>query len=181
MKQYPYSRRCRQCQGLFDATGPNDHFCSIPCKFTAKMSTYFPDGLPPQDVCWEWPGSRSKFGYGRFRYTAALKIGAHRVAAMIKYGGIPDGICVMHSCDNPACVNPAHLFLGTLADNNRDRAKKGRSRDQRGEKHHNNKLTSADVLEIRQSTLSQVELANLYGVSSPTICDIVSRRTWKHI
>lgn len=181
MPKYPYSRKCRQCQEYFSATSPNDHFCSIECKFAHKMADYFPDGTPPETDCWEWPGGRNKLGYGRFRYTKARKLGAHRVAAIVKFGPIPPSVCVMHRCDNPACVNPAHLELGTVALNNKDRAKKGRNRDQCGEKHNNAKLTETSVKFIRNAADPPAALADRYGVSVGTIYDILARRTWGHI
>lgn len=80
------------------------------------------------EECWEWTASRKERGYGVFsrpgHNNGALK--AHRVSWELANGPIPDGLCVLHRCDNPPCVNPAHLFLGTIADNNRDMSLKGR-------------------------------------------------------
>lgn len=81
--------------------------------------------------CWEFQGSRSqKMGHGRIALDDGRIRGAHRAAYELAVGPVPDGMCVLHACDNPPCVNPAHLWLGTMADNNHDRSAKGRSRNQ---------------------------------------------------
>lgn len=79
-----------------------------------------------QDGCWEWQGHRQRSGYGGLTVGNKHRL-AHRVAWEVTYGPIPDGLCVLHRCDNPPCCNPAHLWLGTKAQNNADRAVKGRS------------------------------------------------------
>jgi HNH endonuclease len=80
--------------------------------------------------CWGWRGATFRFGYGKVKLWDGTRTTAHRVSYQIHYGPIPDGMFVCHHCDNPPCTNPEHLFLGTGADNNRDMAKKGRSRNQ---------------------------------------------------
>ena len=78
------------------------------------------------DGCWEWKRSKTKFGYGQFTVNK-IHILAHRMAYAIFYGEVPTSLCVLHRCDNPSCVNPEHLFLGTYLDNNRDMSLKRRS------------------------------------------------------
>lgn len=108
---------------------------------------------------------------------------AHRIAFILEYGSIPKGNYVLHRCDNPACVRPSHLWLGTLADNNADMAAKGRARGKvmLGCTNPKAKLTEAAVKEIRASESPLVELARKYGVSATTIGYVRRGRIWKHV
>lgn len=137
----------------------------------------------PND-CWEWLKSRHNAGWhGQWRASDGRIELAHRAAWRLMRGEIPLGLCVLHKCDNPGCVNPAHLFLGTQSDNASDMWSKGRARPvtNKGEKHGNAKLTADLVRDIRSSKESGVELARRLGLTTTTICDIRKRRTWKHI
>ena len=129
------------------------------------------------DECWEWVGGKNSHGYGATcidgRYEAA-----HRASWILHFGRIPEGLCVLHHCDNRACVNPAHLFLGTNRDNTIDMYAKGRQGDIKGEKHPNAKLTVSDVLEIRKSPLTGTKLGELYGVGQSTINAIKKHKRW---
>ncbi len=98
-----------------------------------------------QDECWLWAAGRDKGGYGKFRLGATQL--AHRASYELFVGEIPPDKCVLHSCDVRACVNPHHLWLGTLAENNQDRARKGRSARVAGEQSPRAKLTTDDVLQ----------------------------------
>jgi hypothetical protein len=106
---------------------------------------------------------------------------AHRVAWINHYGDIPDGLCVCHKCDTPACVNPSHLFLGTQGENINDSASKGRLFVPRGETNGSAKLTEKDVLSIRADNRIQKEIAADHGVSPSIVGHIKTRRRWGHI
>ena len=148
------------------------------------------------DACWPWTTSKDKHGYGRVwegkRYTRA-----HRRAHELENGAIPDGIIVCHSCDNPRCCNPAHLWLGTHADNAADRDTKGRSargeahgarrhpdRMARGEAHGRTKLTAVDVAAIRaarSSGFTYVNIGRMFSISQTQARNIALKLKWKHL
>ena len=135
--------------------------------------------------CWNWQACRDTKGYGVFLYNGK-NWAAHRLACVAVGRTIPEGMGVLHSCDNPSCVNPAHLWFGTQADNVKDRVQKGRkgpSNAVHGEKHYGSKLTEEDVRFIRNNWPSSTdsELATLFGVSRQVIWHVASRRTWKHV
>ena len=90
----------------------------------------------PMSGCWIWTGMANEAGYGRYRPDGRKKVFAHRAAFEMHKGAIPDGAMVCHVCDNPACVNPDHLYLGSAADNMRDKVARGRSRNQNSVKTH---------------------------------------------
>lgn len=118
--------------------------------------------------CWEWTASRLPRGYGRFSL-GGKQVGAHRVSWELHHGAIPSGLAVLHRCDNPPCVRPDHLFLGTLVDNIRDMIRKGRDRKARGIGNGRAKLTDEEVAAIRSEVSggrSQVSVARAFGVSS---------------
>ena len=148
-------------------------------RFWNKVNKDGPNG------CWEWTAAVCRRGYGRFRLDGKLRQ-AHCVSWMLKHGPIPagegyHGTCVLHRCDNRRCVNPAHLFLGTHADNMRDMTEKSRTADRAGESNGNAKLTEADIPTIRADKRIQRVIAAEYGVSPQHIERIKNRKTWKHI
>jgi hypothetical protein len=134
-------------------------------------------------TCWLWNAYRNHDGYGRARHNGK-QTGAHRVSWQLHNGPIPEGLHVCHHCDNPPCVNPAHLFLGTHRDNCVDRMLKGRGGDRKGVKHGRAKLTNEQVHEIRRLRLEGVHafvIAKQFGISWANVYRIASKNTWTHI
>lgn len=131
----------------------------------------------PDGACWPWTGTISGTGYGQMRIGGKYER-AHRIAWFFTHGRWP-ALCVCHRCDNRLCVNPAHLFLGTHADNQADKVAK--ARQARGSAHGRARLTEADVLYIRRSERSVPALATKFGV--PVECIRHARKgiTWKHL
>jgi len=148
-------------------------------------------------TCWNWTGNRDK-GYGKF-WWSGRSITASRFAYERFIGAIPAGMGVLHRCDNPACVRPDHLFVGTTADNTRDAIEKGRfdrfhlkhARKAQGSENNRTKLTEAQVREIRAQyrkgrapyaeATSLRGLARAYGVTKYTIFSVLHGLTWRHL
>lgn len=134
--------------------------------------------------CWVWSGQRKYNGYGMF-YCLVKKHLAHRISWIINNGIIPDGLCVLHHCDNPPCVNPAHLFLGTQQDNSDDMGSKGRRRALRGEDRPQCKLTKEDVMKIRERRRLGERIVSIHKdypfVVCGTIANVTNRLIWKWI
>ena len=136
--------------------------------------------------CWEWQGRLDPYGYGSQYFHGRLQP-AHRIAFMCFNGPIPKGLFVLHKCDNPRCVRPAHLFAGTQTENMHDAANKGRVHRPIGELSGRAVLTTGDVSQIREMYqwhsrgASAPHLADMFGCSVPNIYSIIKRRSWKHI
>lgn len=131
----------------------------------------------PNSGCYLWIAAAGR-RYGHFGMHGKV-IDAHRAAYEIYVSKIPDGKCVLHSCDVPLCVNPAHLFLGTQAENLDDMTRKGRRDCGRNDGHGSAKLTLDQVRAIRADSRSNVDIAMEYGVSDTTISNIRLGITWK--
>jgi hypothetical protein len=131
--------------------------------------------------CWVWLLSKNRHGYGKVANGRGGWMLAHRLAWQLEHGAIPEGMCVCHSCDNRACVNPAHLFLGTHDDNMLDMRLKGRAVGMAGERNARAKLNSNDVRLIRASKETSRVLADLLGVSRAMVCRIRRGNAWRGV
>jgi hypothetical protein len=127
------------------------------------------------DECWEWTGARIQRGYGQVNKLRKHPAGtvASRISYWLANGPFDTTLLVCHKCDRPPCVNPAHLFIGTSADNSHDMVTKGR--------HGRTPLTAQDVADIRASKEKQAVLAARYGVSQPSISNIRRGKHWRHV
>jgi hypothetical protein len=135
------------------------------------------------DGCWMWAGAKHRDGYGFFALGGSSQL-AHRVSWQLENGPIPDGSHVLHRCDNPACVRPGHLFLGTNQDNVTDKMSKGRFRTLRGKEQGCSKLSDGAVREMRAKRASGATYAALgreYGVSDVAARNAVTGGTWSHV
>lgn len=181
----------------------NAKFCSQACYRVARpaepIEIRFWRRVDKSADCWVWTGCVDNRGYGQISTGKTGKhIKTHRLAWELENGSIPEGLCVCHKCDNPPCVRPDHLFLGSKADNNRDMKRKGRQafgdrapsrrnpeRYPRGTGHHYAKLNESIVRDIRsryrQGQATEFALAHEYGVSVGCVSGIVNRKSWKHI
>lgn len=164
---------------------------SVEERFWAKVLK--PIGL---DGCWEWTGAKWRAGYGMLLRDGRLD-GAHRVSWAIHFGPIPEGLWVLHHCDNASCVRPDHLFLGSARDNSRDAMAKGRwatgarhgmyQRPERRSMGERNGMTTLDADAVRlirrlaAEGQSMRSLAPRFHVSPSTVENIVHRRTWGHL
>lgn len=190
---------CGFCGAPFSATKAavtrgRGKFCSRQCGARASINSAITARRAPiaeryqhlviqrgDDECWDWSGFKCR-GYGRIKI-GNRSVGAHRVSYELANGPIPDGMTVLHRCDNPPCTNPSHLFLGTNSDNNRDRHQKGRS--VRGERAGRAVLTEAIVRRMRQAYAAGGEthasIAAKFSANLSTTSGVLLRRSWKHV
>ena len=151
-------------------------------RFEAKVDRR--PGYGPHGQCHLWTAYKNRQGYGRLR-VAGVSVPAHRLAWELTNGPIPLGMCVLHKCDNPECVNAADcLFLGTQADNVADMEGKGRGRHPKGRAHGRAKLAEKDIPAIRTLIalgFSQRYIGSAYGVSQSTVSNIKRGKGWNHV
>lgn len=157
--------------------GNQNKTCSLRERFEDKVF-YSIDG------CWYWTAQMDTNGYGVLGHGGSSCKKAHRVSYELHKGPIPKGMLVCHSCDNPLCVNPDHLWLGTPSDNMRDMAAKGRSRNSVGSNNPRATLTEDTVREIKAHLklgIGATELSRRLNISASKIAAIKSGYSWKHI
>lgn len=183
----------RQWRGGDPAIKPERAYPGLRERLMARVAVGNED-----DPCWVWTGATDDKGYGKIQRGANSGVEAvHRISWKLNCGPIPDGMCVLHHCDNPPCVNPSHLFIGSIADNNLDMRRKGRGKNPaprrgkrpdwecvRGESHPMAKLTDDSVSVIKAEVErigrgGRVLMAQRFGVSATTIGRIVSGKNWK--
>lgn len=136
----------------------------------------------PNSGCWLWNAAQTVFGYGQFWMADRDDRMAHRYSYEYHKGKIPDGLCVLHKCDIPSCVNPDHLFLGTHRENALDKVNKGRAKGNSGTGNHLSKLdeTKADQARVAVKSGALIkDVARQYGVHASTISKVLSGKTWR--
>jgi hypothetical protein len=138
-----------------------------------------------KNECWEWDHSRTVAGYGRIRIDGKYAF-AHRYSWLYHKGEIPKDMMVCHSCDNPPCINPNHLFIGSNTDNMRDCVKKGRyvgPPRMRGVKHPKSKLNDSSVAKIREmyGNKTIVEIAKIFNIAPSLAHRVARREVWRHV
>lgn len=152
---------------------------------TKQLERFFWSRVHRGTGCWEWDGYRTEKGYGRLAIKTERgyrSIFSHRLSYSLHHATDPGRLCVCHTCDNPACVRPDHLFLGSKRANNEDRTAKGRTA--RGEKNRHARLTRALVVELRERVRrgeSRAAISRELGLPKSTIEQAVSGRTWSHV
>ena len=152
---------------------------STPERFWSKVQQ--------SDGCWEWQGGKASMRYGRFRYHTStgevLHVPAHRFAWTLAYGSIPDGMYVCHKCDNPPCVRPDHLFLGTPGDNVRDMVTKHREPNGCAMTRDKRYARRAAMIDMRQAGMSAISIATQFKLSRQRVHDILTTHGpghWPH-
>lgn len=187
-------RKCERCRRLYIPCWRKQRFCSYACALKSRpkksIEERFWSKVKKTSGCWIWIGRKTRRGYGSFvpsgrrLQVGVRRTGAHRQAWELERGPIPKGKDVLHKCDNPPCVKPDHLFIGTQLDNMRDMDRKDRRRWKAapGEANGNSKLTAIDVHAIRRlilrGGLTRAAIADRFGVSAPMISYIASGKNW---
>lgn len=185
----PVDKSCEHCGQSFGRPKDYSHaqwsdkrFCSRECaRHTTRRHSdprcrferhFVPE---PMSGCWLWDGTSGRDGYGQIRINGDVYL-AHRLSWVLHVGTIPDGMCVLHRCDTPPCVNPRHLFLGSNRDNTADKVAKGRQL--RGDGQSQAKLSAEIVRLIRSGPRPDAEWARMLGTSRPCIRHARTGHTW---
>lgn len=149
---------------------------------TEKQITNFWNkiNIQSKEECWNWGGCKIKTGYGCVMLNGKIEK-AHRVSYYLKHGDIPEDMYVCHTCDNPSCVNPDHLFVGTQKDNMQDMISKGRACDRKGTANPKNKFTEEQVIAIRNDDRPYSQIAKDYNTNKSRISEIKLYKTWRHL
>jgi len=185
---------CEECGVTFTVAparvrrGDKIRFCGMACSTAHRRSAAlniadrFWEKVNVTETCWLWIAGCDPHGYGTFSRRRSEAVYAHRFAYELAYGAFDESLGVLHRYDNPPCVRPDHLFLGTNTENMADKTAKGRQR--RGEQQPNALLDESQVREIRRRHAggeSYTALATEYGVAYGTVYAIVKRKSWKHV
>lgn len=204
METPPPSANCAHCGASFETRKPGARYCSRRCSMTVvsrdRLKAPVAERLwrrvdKREFGCWEWTGSvAGQYGHGRISYFredgAKRGIYTHRLAWELIVGPIPEGLWVLHHCDNPRCVRAdpdptkSHLFLGTHQDNMDDMVTKGRHADLSGERGPRAVLTEQQVRaarDLRVSGATIPALARRFGVAKGTMASVIHRRTWRNV
>ncbi len=162
---------CRRCYNRARKSGALEQYPIL------GPRDVFENRIKKTPTCWLWTGTTNQYGYGIFLMPGEQPVRAHRFSYEFFVGPIPEGKIIMHTCDNPPCVNPDHLRVGTKDDNNKDTAHK--RRHNYGLDHWNGRLSETQVAAIRESTKTQKELSEQYGITQSHISRIKSGESRK--
>lgn len=185
-----FTKICPTCGIEFTRSHDRSIRCSYKCSASfrfQKTAERFWKLVDKADCCWKWKSSLNNKGYGQFGCVYRGKwrtVLAHRYSWELNRGPISKGGLILHRCDNPSCVNPAHLFIGTQAENLADMVQKGRAYKggaTRGEQNGNHKIRACDAIQIRDAPGTLHEVALQFGISPSQILRIRQLKSWAHV
>lgn len=161
--------------------------CSVACSALRRGSfeERFWLRVKKSKSCWEWQGRVGKLGYARIRRTDRSRVFVHRLSYEMHHGPVPEGLLVLHTCDNRRCVNPKHLYVGTHQDNTDDMFRRGRANKAQGERHGNAKLSDAEARRLvdmfRAGEATVAQLAVRYNLHPVHVDGVIKGRRRKHL